>query len=142
MEYNDGNRGKLQFRARARQIISFEGMKYGNGSPTDIDALIEWKDRAYILMEFKLRGAELPGGQKLALQRMIDDFERAGKLATLLVCEHEVDDPEQDVIAREAMVRQVYFAGEWFPAAGKYRNKTVDEAVRRFIEYADRQRKF
>ena len=143
MEYSDENRGRVQFRRRARQIISFEGMQYGSGSPTDIDALIEWKGRAYILMEFKLRGAEVPKGQKLALVRMIDDLTRAGKLATLLICEHEVDDPEQDVIAREARVRQVYFSGVWYPEAGKtYRKKTVGEAVERFIEYADGQKNF
>ena len=108
MLYNDETRGIIQNPERARQIIDFSGIRFKNITPTDIDGLIEYKNIAYVLMEFKHREAEMPHGQSLALTRMVDDFDRQGKYATLLVCEHYVDDPKADIIARDTNCKLYY----------------------------------
>ena len=46
MEYQNNNRGVIQNRDRKKQIIDFSGLKYGKITPTDIDGLIEYKDKA------------------------------------------------------------------------------------------------
>lgn len=79
MTYSDDNRGKIQYRERRKQLVDFSGIRIGNITPTDCDGLIEYHDKAYIIFEIKYRDAEVPHGQRLALQRSIDDFKRAGK---------------------------------------------------------------
>ena len=69
-----------------RQPLDFQGCSIGNGIyPTDIDALIEYRDSEYIIFEVKFKDYEVPFGQKLALQRMVDDFTKAGKQAIVIV---------------------------------------------------------
>lgn len=58
---------------KMRQLIDFRDLNIdGYIYPTDIDGVIEYKDSEYILFEFKYGHADLPAGQKLALQRMAD----------------------------------------------------------------------
>lgn len=131
MNYNE--RGKIENRNIARQIIDFSGIQYGKITPTDIDGLIEYHDKAIVLLEFKYADAELPRGQRVALERMCDCFRRANKEATVLVCEHFVKDCTKDIIARNAIVREVYYKGNWYND-GK---STVKERVDRFIQFVD-----
>ena len=60
---------------RMKQLIDFKGLGVdGYIYPTDIDGLLEYKDSEYIIFEVKYGNAEVPFGQKLAIQRMVDDF--------------------------------------------------------------------
>ena len=81
---------------RMKQLIDFKGLELDNGIyPTDIDGLIEYHDSEYILLEVKHKDARVPYGQRLAIQRMVDDFTKAGKKAVAIVCEHKVDDTDK-----------------------------------------------
>lgn len=131
MNYNE--RGKIENRNIARQIIDFSGIQYGKITPTDIDGLIEYHDKAIVLLEFKYDGSQVPKGQKLALERMCDCFRRENKEAAVLVCEHYVKDWHEDIIARNAIVREVYYKGRWYND-GK---STVKEKIDRFIQFVD-----
>lgn len=63
-----------------------------NGRPviplSDVDALMDLKGRGWILYEIKYGDALPPIGQKLMIERMIDDFSKAGKAAVAFVCSH------------------------------------------------------
>lgn len=99
--------------AGMRQLIDFRGLAVdGYIYPTDIDGLIEYKDSEYIIFEIKHGSTEVPLGQKLALQRMVDDFTKVGKEAIALVCEHSVHDTDKTVIAALCKVREVYYGQE------------------------------
>lgn len=99
--------------AGMRQLIDFRGLAVdGYIYPTDIDGLIEYKDSEYIIFEIKHGSTEVPLGQKLALQRMVDDFTKVGKEAIALVCEHSVRDTDKTVIAALCKVREVYYGQE------------------------------
>ena len=66
--------------SKMKQLIDFKDLEVdGYIYPTDIDVLIEYKDSEYIIFEVKFGDAEVPFGQKLALQRMVDDFTKVGK---------------------------------------------------------------
>lgn len=65
--------GVILYPARISQTLAFKGMKYGSITPTDIDAIIEYKDKGWIIYEIKHKGVEVPFGQKLLLERFVKD---------------------------------------------------------------------
>lgn len=108
-----------------RQPLDFSGCCIGNGIyPTDIDALIEYRDKQYIIFEVKFRDYEVPFGQKLALQRMVDDFTKVGKQAIVIVCSHPVKDPNKRILLAKCSVREIYYGDE-----GEWRKPSVDITV-------------
>lgn len=131
MNYNE--RGRIEYRARSRQIIDFSGLQYGNITPTDIDGLIEYKNKAYAIIEMKYGNAEIPKGQQLAIERMVDDFSKGGKLATAFLCEHDVKNPEEDIMAANVIVRSCYYNGHW----KRDGRKTLKTRLDAFIGFAE-----
>ena len=130
--YSDDNRGSIQFRERRKQIIDFSGLRYGNITPTDCDGFIEYQNKAYVLFEIKYRDAKVPHGQSLALTRSVDDYVSAGKKALLIIAQHEVDDPNQDINAAKCSVRDFYFKGKWHKPKDSI---TLKDAIDKFITY-------
>lgn len=117
---------------RAKQLIDFAGMQDGKKRPTDIDGLIEYGDVGYVLFEMKHRNAPMPDGQRLALERMANDFSFAGKQTLVVVCEHQVDDPNQPVILADTVCREFYYNFTWTPAS----SRTI-EIVERFVAHLE-----
>ena len=130
MMYSGDNRGKIQFRERARQINDFSGLRYGNITPTDIDGVIEYRDMALIFFEVKHRDKEMPYGQKLALERLADNNQRAGKPSTVLVCRHKNDDPGEDVNVANTIVSDFYYSGIWYKGGGRTAKEVTDSFLR------------
>ena len=131
LEYTDKNRGHYQYPNRAKQVVEFDGLKFGTRTPTDIDGLLEIGDNAYALFELKLRGVALPKGQELALKRIINALMDAGKQAALFIAVHDETDPERPIRAADAEVRQVYYGRKAYRGNG-----TLKGMLDRFIEYA------
>lgn len=127
-------RGKIEHRNRKKQIVDFSGLKYGNITPTDMDGLIEYKNRAYVILEIKLKGVELPHGQELALVRMCDDLTNK-KPTLLIIAYHEEYDTNQDIDAGKTIVRK-YRSG-WIWRNGN--NKTTRQVIDAFLKHVDRE---
>lgn len=102
-------RGKIYNRERASQIKDYSGLRWGNITPTDIDGIIEWKDKCFIVFEAKRQGNDLPYGQKLALMRLIDNL---SKPAILFVANHNAE-LGTDIDMANAIVEKYYWQGEW-----------------------------
>lgn len=101
-------------KARAKQLISFEGLCYPNNiTPTDIDVAIEFHDKSIVLGELKHVGNSLLLGQRLLLERFVNNFEKSGKYAIAFIAKHSVMDTDEDVIAAEAIVEKFYMGGKW-----------------------------
>lgn len=127
-------RGVIENRERARQIIDFSGLRYGNITPTDIDGCIEYKNKAVILLEYKHRNTEMPYGQRLAFERIADDIVSAGKDCVFLLCSHDVDNCEVDIDGANAIVTNIY----WHGKNSKPRNGiTVGEQIEKYIAFID-----
>ena len=127
----------IQSKARARQLISFEGMELGERVwPTDFDAAIEWRDTAWLLFEVKHGDKDVPRGQRLALERFVRDVWRGGKAAVAAIVEHRVDDPSEDVRLADCAVREVFVGGEMRWRHPK-RPITARECMRAYIGYAE-----
>lgn len=102
-------RGTYENRKRGKQLLRFDGMNYlQNITPTDIDALIDVRDKVLVLFEAKLADKECPFGQKLALERLIRDAYKAGKHAICIIGEHNITDPDCDVFLKDLIAREVY----------------------------------
>ena len=99
--------------------------------PTDIDGLIEWRDKAYIIIEVKKEGTPLHRGQKLAIERMVRDFQRLGKEACAILVMHNVFDVQKSVFVAEHRVTAVYNGKAWRQpktacSAGEFVRATLD----------------
>lgn len=132
MIYTDRNRGVIQNRERARQIIDFSGIRYGNITPTDIDGFFEKADEAFVFYELKYGEAEMPRGQQIALMRLVDNLRNAGKKAVLFLCRHDVEDPHDDISAADVTVVALYFNGTWSECNGE----TLKQMTDRFMKWA------
>ena len=132
MEYNDTNRGVIQHRSRAKQLILFNGLRYGNTTPTDIDAYLDWGAiKVKIFVEAKYKDAEVPYGQRLAYERIVDDCTKAGTKAYAIICEHDVEEPYEPVEMSDAIVREVYdHERRW-----KRPNSNIRWTVKDFADY-------
>lgn len=132
---------KVKNPSRMKQIIDFEGLELDNGIyPTDIDGLIEYHNSDYILIEAKHGDAKVPYGQRVALQRMVEDFTKVGKNAVAVVCEHQVDDPKKSVVIADCVVRELYYGGEheWRPPE---KEMSVRQAVDGFLAFTKKTRR-
>ncbi len=103
-------RGAIRHAERAKQLNDFTGLQYGNITPTDIDGVIDYKDRAMVFLEIKFSGAPLPFGQRLALERLVKNNEKAGKHSIAIVADHDITDTSRQVPAAECIVREYYVA--------------------------------
>jgi len=106
-------RGKITNRDRARQIKDFTGLCFGNITPTDIDGMIEYHGKRYMFIELKLEGVPVPSGQRLALERLVDDLERAGKRAICIIASHAFYDTESEIDVANANVTEYRVSGKW-----------------------------
>lgn len=126
---------------RMKQLIDFKGLELDGGIyPTDIDGIIEFRDSEYIILEVKHNNAKVPWGQRLCLQRMVDDFTKSGKKAVAIVCEHRVDDPAKPIVAAFCNVRELYYGGEkkWRPPD---KPMTVRQAIDGSRGYSKKQKR-
>ncbi|GHU34915.1 hypothetical protein FACS1894105_02570 [Clostridia bacterium] len=129
-------RGEINFPARARQINNFSGLLFGKITPTDVDGEIEYHDKAWVRIEVKYRGKELPFGQKLCIERFVSDVHKSGKSALAIVVEHEVDDPNQSVPVADCYVRDVYCSTQKLWVKPKIRT-TAKEMITSFFAAVD-----
>ena len=120
-------KGVIQNRARAKQLRDFSGLRFGNITPTDIDGLIEYHGKGYIILELKLRDAVLSDGQRLALERLTDDLSRAHKPTICILANHDTFEPEEDIDAANALVTEYRWQRQWQIQKTSYN-------VREFIE--------
>ena len=123
---------------RGRQLLRFDGFRYGNITPTDIDGVIEYQNRIWLLYEAKLTGKDVPHGQRLALERWIADAGKAGKHSIAMIVEHDITDASEDVYLTRCRVRELYTTedGRW---RGPKRSMTAKELSDIYINYAVRK---
>lgn len=134
-------RGVIEHRKRAQQIIDFCGIHYENITPTDIDGVIEYKDKAYVYLEYKYGKKEMPYGQRLFLERAVKDNAKAGKTAIAIVAEHTVENPENDIPADSCKVREIFYSKEMKWRKPK-RNFTVKQLTDAFVDLIEQKASF
>ena len=110
-------------RRRARQLLDFEGLKWGSCRPTDIDMAWDFKGDVFFFVEAKLAGKPLTIGQRLHLEGLVNGLTAGGKMAVAIHAEHSVTDPYEDIQAQDMIVRTVYTSEA--PAWDKFAESTT-----------------
>lgn len=103
---------------RGKQLLLFDGLNYdAKVAPMDLDGLIEYHDKKRVLIEVKLKNTPVPDGERIALERMINDFAVAGKIAMAIIADHSIFNAEKDVLVGDCIVREIYHSNEkrWRP---------------------------
>ena len=124
MDYTDENRGIIQYQDRFNQPLLFQGMIYDKICPTDIDAITEYHNRFFIVMEVKYRDAPLSYGQETALQRMVDAIQESKRTAVLFICRHDISDRTRPILLKDTILTDAYYDKQWY----KPKAKTAGEA--------------
>lgn len=104
-------RSGIRDRSALRQIKEFGKLVWGSIRPSDMDLLLEWKNRAYVLGEIKHVKARPNNGQRLALLRLCDDLSEK-KPCLLFYAEHDVS-PELDIDVAACSVSRFRFRNNW-----------------------------
>lgn len=64
--------GKINNQGIMKQVVDFKGLVFGKISPTDIDCFIDFGNKLFVIVEAKHNDAQVPFGQKLAIERLCD----------------------------------------------------------------------
>lgn len=127
-------RGIITSPNRARQIRDFSGLLFGTITPTDIDGLIEYHGKAYIIIETKLSGAQRRDGQRLALERLTDDLQRAHRPSLCIIAVHNTEDASQSIDVANAITIEYRYKKRWHRPKKMY---TVRETIETFLNTMD-----
>lgn len=104
-------RGVIYNRDEKRRIIDFSGMRWGNITPTDIDAFVEFKGKCFIAIECKGICVPVPFGQKLALERLLRHINMGGSKGIVIVCDVRPGGVDDDIDLANCESREVWCLG-------------------------------
>lgn len=123
------SRGEVHHPEFFRRHVLFTGLKYGNITPTDFDLVLEFKDKAWVVGEFKHKNANgVPLGQRIALERAVDDWQNNGKTSVAIIAEHDSD---AEPIAADCKIIEFRWLGKWMKPT---KDMTVKEFIDRFYK--------
>lgn len=92
-------RGEIYNEEKAKQLNNFSGLRWGSITPTDVDGLLDFGNKLFVLIEVKTEGVDLLPGQRLALERTCDTLHKAGKTSALLIVTHKTPIDQQVDVA-------------------------------------------
>jgi len=123
------SKGKIIFRDRALQVNDFSNLVRHRGiTPTDIDGYIDYNGQAFLFLEGKYMGADLPTGQRISFEHLVNKISAP---AACIVFEHQTE-IGQDVEVSACMVREYYYAGMWYKVNDF---RTVIEQIENFEHF-------
>lgn len=125
-------RGVVAHRERNLQVRDYSGLLYGKITPTDIDAIIEYNNRGYIIIETKYGDTEMPFGQRLALERLCDDLHC--RKPTILILTSHTFRSEIDIDMAQTIVVEFRFNGKWIKPQS---TQTAKQMSDRFVAYLE-----
>lgn len=100
---------------------------------SDVDGLLDAHGKGWILYECKHGDSMPPLGQKIMIQRLIDDVHKGGKAAIAMVCSHGDGDA---VFLKDCFVTAFYMSGKgWMRYGRDYKQQwTAKELTDRFLK--------
>lgn len=90
--------------------VEFSGIRYGNITPTDIDSMMEFDDKAFVFIEVKHKNAPLPVGQSIMLTRLCNNLEKAGKHCVVFVASWDKPTPRNTIKLSDYIVTKIYLS--------------------------------
>ena len=99
-------------RARAAQLIDFQGLQWGKLRPTDIDLSIDWGGKTFVFVEVKGINQGLTVGQRIHLEGLVKAIRAGGKSAYAIVAKHSTRATE-DIQAADCLSTSVFAGNNW-----------------------------
>lgn len=119
-------RGAVVHKNRATQERDFTGLRYGAITPTDIDGVIEYKNKCYIFYEAKcITAPPMSRGQALAFERLCDDLQKI-KPTIVISLEHNFPANEPIDFA-SCKVKSCRWKGKWIDVKADVTVKKVTD---------------
>lgn len=112
-----------------RQLILFEGLQRNGVYPSDIDAVLELRDKYLILFEVKKEGVEIPRGQRQLLETVVDVWDDSGRMGIVVKAIHNIPHTK-DVLLKDCIVEEIYYKGSWKIVG----DVTVEKFLNRFYK--------
>jgi hypothetical protein len=114
----------------AQTLIDFEGLDFGNKSPTDIDAFLDFNNKLFIFMECKFGDAEVPLGQKIALERLCDATHNPPhRNSFILLIKH---DKYQHIYIAKSEITKFRFNKTWYECDPINAKDFIDILVKKY----------
>ena len=110
---------------QTKQGLDFTGVENGKIHPTDIDAVLEFDNKALILIEAKKKGSKIPLGQRLLLERLCDSWHT--KKSIVLYATHTYGDDTRDIPLSECVIDACYYKGVWRSIKSKALKETLNK---------------
>ena len=123
---------KIHTPERIKQIVSFEGLDFKGSHPTDIDGLLEFNGKLFIFFEIKLKGTDLPKGQRIAYENIAIMLSQIAN-CVVIVSEHSCYDTKETIIAANTIVKEYWHQGGWIDNSGV--EWTLKELINRIMKY-------
>ena len=101
-------------RARASQLLAFDGLQWDKCRCTDLDVSLDWQGRTFIFVEIKTDGTSITLGQKYHLEALVKAIRAGGKVAYAITAYHNTDVTE-DVLVADCRTGKVYDGIVWHP---------------------------
>lgn len=128
-------RGKIRHAEYAQILRDYSKLRWGAITPTDIDGFLDFGNRAFVFIEGKHKGAIVSGGQKLALERLVD---ACTVPAILLIAQHEAK-PGEVIEMSICLVLSYRMKRKWrVPKRATTVRQAIDEFLS-FVGYAPRK---
>lgn len=103
-------RGVIRNRVLANQVRDFRKLLWYDITPTDVDGYIDFANLAFVFIELKHTGTEMPYGQRLALERLGDRTQTYNSHSIVIVADHDTSD---DIDVAECYVSLYRENREW-----------------------------
>ena len=120
--------------SKTNLFFQFSKLKYGTITPSDIDGLIEYKNKCYIFFEFKYNFGDLNTGQRLMFERLIRDISKIKPCIFFLASWDDSMVEDNSINAAEAIVYYVRDALGWHKPDS---NVTLNDCIDYFINLVD-----
>jgi hypothetical protein len=129
-------RGKITNVGFASQYKDVSGLIYGKGTPTDVDVLLELRGnlgKIIGFMELKYLHSELPAGQRMAFESVVDLCNPSCLASFGLVLSHETP-VEEAIMVHLCPVEEIRWKNKWHKVDGKFLTIDIcDRLVARFV---------
>jgi hypothetical protein len=129
------DRGVIKNRALKNQVADMSGLRWGNITPTDIDAFLDFGDRLFVLVEGKFGGAVVQHGQMLAIQRLCDATHFPPRRYSYAIIADHYTPNGNDIDFANMIVRTVRFNGKW--VTPRKADLTLRRAIEKIKAYVD-----
>ncbi len=115
----------------AGRVINFDGLTFKNASPTNMDAMLEYKDKGFVFIEAKRNNAPIPTGQRVAFERLVNAL---NKPSVCFFTTWTLLDADEQICLAESRVVQYYYQGRTHITD---MTVTLKEYLGRFIDHLE-----